>query len=110
MTTYEDLLKEADYNNLITKEKELPISKGRIKGNRIAIRKGLTEKEKKCVMAEELGHYYTGIGNILDQSNISNRKQELHGRIYSYNRLIGLTGIIEAYKHNCQTIDRKSVV
>lgn len=108
MTTYEDLLKEADYNNLITKEKELPISKGRIKGNRIAIRKGLTEKEKKCVMAEELGHYYTGIGNILDQSNISNRKQELHGRIYSYNRLIGLTGIIEAYKHNCQTISESA--
>ncbi len=104
MTTYEDLLMEADYHNLVTKEKELPISKGRIKGNRIAIKKGLTEKEKKCVMAEELGHYYTGIGNILDLSNVSNRKQELQGRIYSYNRLVGLMGIIDAYKHNCQSV------
>ena len=35
--TYEDLLIEADDNDLITKEKDLPVSKGRIKGNRIAI-------------------------------------------------------------------------
>ena len=57
MTTYEDLLMEADAQNLITKEKNLPVSKGRIKGNRIAIKKGLTEKEKKCILAEELGHH-----------------------------------------------------
>lgn len=102
--TYEQLLMEADANNLIAKEKKLPISKGRIKGNRIAIRNGLTEKEKKCVMAEELGHYYTGVGNILDQSSASNRKQELHGRIYAYNKLVGLMGIIDAYKNNCMNL------
>ena len=60
MTTYEDLLIEADNNNLITKEKPLRAHNGRIKGNRIAINSKLPEKEKKCVMAEELGHYYTG--------------------------------------------------
>lgn len=68
MITYEQLLMEADSNNLIAKEKKLPVSKGRIKGNRIAIKNGLTEAEKKCILAEELGHYYTGSGNILDQS------------------------------------------
>lgn len=101
MTTYEDLLMEAYDNDLITKEKSLRAHKGRIKGNRIAIRKDLTDKEKKCVMAEELGHYYTGSGNILDQSSVSNRKQELQGRIYAYNRLVGLMGIINAYKNHC---------
>lgn len=104
MTTYEDLLVEADKNMLITKEKILPISKGRIKGNRIAINKNLTEAEKKCVMAEELGHYYTGSGDILDQSITANRKQEFHGRIYAYNKLVGLMGIIDAHKHHCQSI------
>ena len=104
MTTYEDLLIEADNNELITKEKNLPISMGRIKGNRIAINKKLTEKEKKCVLAEELGHYYTGTGNILDQSSVSNRKQELYGRVYAYNKLIGLMGIIQAHKHHCQNL------
>lgn len=104
MITYEQLLMEADSKGLITKEKNLPISKGRIKGNRIAIKKGMTEKEKKCVMAEELGHYYTGTGDILDQSSVSNRKQEMHGRIYAYNKLVGLMGIIDAHKHHCQNL------
>ncbi len=108
MTTYEDLLIEADNNNLITKEKPLRAHNGRIKGNRIAINSKLPEKEKKCVMAEELGHYYTGSGNILDQSSISNRKQELHGRIYSYNKLIGLMGIVDAYKHHCWNLSESA--
>ena len=108
VTTYEDLLIEADNNQLIAKEKSLPISKGRIKGNRIAISKNLTEKEKKCVMAEELGHYYTGTGDILDQSSVSNRKQEHYGRVYSYNKLVGLVGIIDAYKHNCKNLSESA--
>ena len=102
MTTYDELLIEADANNLITKEKPLPISKGRIKGNRIAIRSGMTETEKKCVLAEELGHHYTAVGDILDQSSVANRKQEMRGRILAYNRLVGLRGIIDAYNHHCQ--------
>ena len=104
MTTYEQLLTEAADNNLIAKEKDLPISKGRIKGNRIAIQQNLTETEKGCVLAEELGHYYTGYGDILDQSSVSNRKQELQGRIYAYNKLIGLRGIINAYNNHCQSL------
>ena len=101
MITYEDILIEADANNLITKEKPLRAHKGRIKGNRIAVNGNLSEREKKCILAEELGHYYTGAGDILDQSSVSNRKQEQHGRIYAYNRLIGLMGIIDAYKNHC---------
>lgn len=104
MTTYEDMLMEADDNNIITKEKPLRAHKGRIMGNRIAINQNLTGREKKCVMAEELGHYYTGTGNILDQSSVSNRKQELYGRVYAYNKLIGLMGIIQAHKHHCQNL------
>lgn len=101
---YEELLIEADNNNLTVMEKALPISKGRIKGKRIAIRKNMTQAEKACVLAEELGHYYTAVGDILDQSSPANRKQELRGRIIAYNRLVGLRGIIEAYNHHCQDI------
>lgn len=100
--TYEELLIEADNNNLITKEKPLSISKERIKGNRIAIRSGMTETEKKCILAEELGHHYTAVGDILDQSSCANRKQEMRGRILAYNRLVGLRRIIDAYNHLCQ--------
>lgn len=104
MTTYEDLLIEADSNGLVTKEKDLRACDGRIFGNRIAIRKGLTEQEKKCVLAEELGHYYTGTGDMLDQSSVSNRKQERRGRIHAYNRLIGLAGIVEICRADCQSL------
>lgn len=108
MTTYNDLLIEADSNNLITKEKPLRANKGRIKGNRIAIKKDLTETEKKCVLAEELGHHYTAVGDILNQSSVENRKQELRGRILAYNRLIGLRGIIRAYHRHCQNISESA--
>lgn len=104
MTTYDDLLIEADNNNLITKEKPLRGNKGRIKGNRIAIKKDLTETEKKCVLAEELGHHYTAVGDILDQSTVENRKQEMRGRIVAYNKLVGLRGIVDAYLHHCQNL------
>ena len=101
--TYEDLLREADKNKLIAKEKKLPLSKGRIKGNKIAIRCEMSNIEKKCVLAEELGHYHTTVGGILDQSIAENRKQELHARVWAYNRLIGLSGILDVYKAGCKT-------
>ena len=101
--TYEELLIEADANNLTVKEKPLPISKGRIKGNRIAIRKDMTETEKACVLAEELGHYYSAVGNILDQSSIENRKQEMQGRILAYNKQVGLRGVTEEFLNDSLT-------
>ena len=33
-----------------------------------------------------------------------NRKQEYRARLWGYNRLIGLMGIINAYIHGCQTL------
>ena len=102
---YETLLKEADSLGLIVKEKPLQYNNGRIKGNRIAIRKDIeTTVEKACVLAEELGHHYTAVGDILDQSSAENRKQEMRGRIVAYNKLVGLRGIVDAYLHHCQNL------
>lgn len=103
--TYDELLKEAQDNNLIVKEKPLPISKGRIKGNRIAIKHNMTEIEKACVLAEELGHHYTAVGNILDQSTVENRKQEMRGRLVAYNKMVGLRGLVAAYNHHCCNLE-----
>ena len=101
---YDILLAEADKDNLITKEKPLKAYDGRIKGNRILIRKDMKTTQKSCVLAEELGHYHTTVGDILDQSNIENRKQEQHARAWAYNKMIGLVGIIKAYEHNCHSL------
>lgn len=102
--TYEELLMNADTEGLIVKEKPLLENDGRIKGTRIAIRKNIpTRKEKACILAEELGHHYTTVGNILDQSSISNRKQELRARMWAYNKQIGLLGIVKSYEYGCQS-------
>ena len=102
---YEDLLKEADKSNLIVKEKPLINNDGLISGNRIAIRKNIaTTTEKACVLAEELGHHYTTTGNILDQQNVVNAKQELHARTWAYNECIGLIGIVKAFESGCKSL------
>lgn len=100
---YETLLKEADSHHLTVKEKPLKQHDGLIIGNKIAIRKNIkTTAEKSCVLAEELGHHYTSSGNILDQSDAMNRKQEYRARLYGYNLKIGLMGIIQSYEHGCR--------
>ncbi len=59
--------------------------------------------EKACVLAEELGHYHTTVGNIIDMSDSQNRKQERQARLWGYNKLIGLTGIIQAFRAGCHS-------
>lgn len=101
---YEELLEEADSQGLIVKEKPLKYNNGRIKGKRIAIREDIdTTTEKACVLAEELGHHYTTVGNILDLEDPANRKQERRARLWGYDKLIGLSGIINAYEAGCRS-------
>lgn len=99
---YEELLIEADKNGLITKEKPLQAYNGRIKGNKILIRKDMNSTQKACVLAEELGHHYTTVGDILDQSITGNRKQEHRARVWAYRNAIGLSDLVSAYKRGCQ--------
>lgn len=101
--TYEELLQESLEQNLIVKEKELPGYKGRIYKNRVAIRKNMTTAEKSCVLAEELGHHHTTVGNILEQTDVSNCKQERLARLWAYNKQIGLSGIIQGYRAHCRS-------
>lgn len=103
--TYEELLKEADSESLIVREKNIPGYGGRIYKNRIAIHTNIdTDIEKACILAEELGHHYTTVGNILDQTNVSNCKQEQRARMWAYNKMIGLIGIINAFNNGCRNL------
>ena len=103
--TYEQLLTAADQEGLAVKEHPLADHDGLLSGNRIAIRKDIeTQAEKSCVLAEELGHHYTSSGDILDQKDIMNRKQEYRARLYGYNLKIGLTGLIRAYEAGCRNL------
>lgn len=107
MTTYDKLLDQADNENITVIENHCDFSGTNIKGlycdNFIALSKDLsTSVEKSCVLAEELGHHYTAVGDILNQSSAANRKQELRGRIFAYNKMVGLSGILDAFKAHCQ--------
>ena len=92
----------ADQEGLLVKEQPLTEHDGLIRGSHIAIRKDIeTQAEKSCVLAEEIGHYRTSSGNILDQNKEESRKQEYRARLYGYNLKIGLTGLISAYEAGC---------
>ena len=61
-----------------------------------------TTSEKTCILAEELGHYETSFGNILDQSVTSNRKQEYKARIWAYKKIISPEDLFSAFKSGCR--------
>lgn len=99
---YERLLNECTQCGIDVHEMDLA-TKGLYCDNVIAISKRIaTTAEKACVLAEELGHYYTSSGNILDQSKVENRKQEKKARRWAYENLVGIIKIIEAYKAGCR--------
>ena len=100
--TYEELLIEHDSLNILELDlSEVSGLKGLYYNGSVAIEQQLTSVEKTCVLAEELGHHYTSVGNILDMDISANRKQERQARLHGYNHLIGLTGLINAYEHGC---------
>lgn len=101
---YDNLLDEADKENIYVIENAKFQSKasGLINNDVIGINKNVrSSAQRSCILAEELGHYHTSSGNILNQSSVANRKQELHARAWAYNRLIGLYGIINAHRAGC---------
>ena len=100
---YEELLLEAEQHGITVKEKPLPLSDGLIKGHRIAIRQDIPTLAKKAdVLAEELGHYHTTVGNILDQTTTEARKQQRAARIWAYKLRIPLLDLVKAYKAHCR--------
>ena len=105
MNKTEELIEEAEAHGaeVIDWKFQTDRIKGLYADGVIAMSKDIdTNAERACVLAEELGHHLTASGGIIDQTDTSSRKQELKGRIWAYNRLIGLTGIINAYRAGCR--------
>jgi len=101
----EELREEARCNDVDVFD--MDFSSRKIKGlycdGSIALSKELNETERICVLAEELGHYYTSAGDIINQRDVRNYKQERTARIWAYDKLIGLTGIVSAYRAGCRS-------
>lgn len=102
---YETLLQEAHGERV--EVISIPL-KGRLKGlyydKTIAINKNIdTTVEKTCILAEELGHYYTTVGNIVDQKQVFNSRLERRARAWGYQRLVPLDKLILAYRQGVRT-------
>lgn len=105
MNAFEQLLSSSDKNIIVIEKNFKSKAKGLCKGNKIGISSTIdTSAEKSCVLAEELGHYYTTVGDIIDQSSAANRKQELRARLWAYNCQIGLRGIIKTFEQGCKNV------
>lgn len=100
-STYEDLLIEYD-DRVEVNEYQGLFHKGLYCNEIIAIRRELTETEKACILAEELGHYETTTGNILDQTLVLNQRQETRARRWAHVKLIPLSKIIECFEDGCR--------
>lgn len=98
MNSYEKLLNEAEQNNIIVREVNLKSdAKGLYIDGKIALNtsKLLTVAEKNCIMAEELAHHFSSYGNIIDDSDINNVKQERLARRLAYEKLVDLEKVAD---------------
>lgn len=74
-------------------------ARGMVYGNCIGLNRELkTTTEKICTLAEEIIHSQVNTGNILDQRNIQNVKQEHATRIALHKELASLHSIAELLK------------
>ena len=98
---YEKLLDEAVEHGITVIER-YPFQSPRIRGlcydKTIAISEQIdTEAERKVVLCEELAHALHSTGNILQDNRAERRTRE---RIFD--RLVGLSGLVEAYLAGCR--------
>ena len=93
MMKYESLLDE--YGALEVSEISMPFE-GLYYDGKVWIKKDLSSNKKACILAEEIGHHETTVGNILDQSQIGNMKQEYIARKWAYKKLLPLSSIRKA--------------
>ncbi|MFH5834589.1 ImmA/IrrE family metallo-endopeptidase [Proteiniclasticum sp. C24MP] len=86
----------------IVESYDFPVKKvkGILSGNQIILnmREIKNKAELNCILAEEVGHYHTASGDILDQNNIVKRKIELQGKKWAYQHLVPLEALIEGFE------------
>ena len=100
------LLTLAECEGIKIYEMELPENiKGLYYENSIAISKRLqTNTERKCILAEELGHYFTSIGDILNLKIESNRKQEIRARNWAIQKLVPFDDLVLAFQKGYESV------
>ncbi|MDT7019334.1 ImmA/IrrE family metallo-endopeptidase [Levilactobacillus namurensis] len=60
------------------------------------------EIDKRVILTEEFMHALTTVGVILDQQDLSNRKQELQARRLAYKTIISMDDLLHCYQMGLQ--------
>ena len=61
-----------------------------------------TTAERDCILAEEIGHHLTAVGDITGTSTDA-IKQERKGRTWAFETLLPFPDLVEAMTHGCTT-------
>lgn len=102
MNTAERLINDND--NLKYRYVRMPKKLGGLICNdQVFINKSANYVDQNEWLAEEIGHYQTSVGDIIDQSEAECRKQELIARQRAYTLLITLDGLLDCYKNGSDT-------
>lgn len=96
MSKYEELTEEIASYGVKVIEMRLGQDCGYCCNDVIFINETSTEKTKYCILAEEIGHYFTNYGNITNLSKIENIHQENKARAWAYEKLISPNSLIKA--------------
>ena len=102
MCKYDELLAEYD-GRLFISERNM-INDGLYGDGCVWIRSNMTCARKVCILAEEIGHYETSYGNILDQKDMNNVKQEVKARKWAFEKLISEEDIRRARDEGCREV------
>ena len=94
MTEYEKLL--AEYEHLDIQEKKGMLNEGLYSDGHIWIREDLSSSKKYCTLAEEVRYHETSAGDILDQNDLGNYKQECTARTWAYRKILPIEKILKA--------------
>ncbi|EGQ2797618.1 ImmA/IrrE family metallo-endopeptidase [Staphylococcus pseudintermedius] len=101
---YEDLLIENENIDVIETSSLPYFQSGLYYEGTIYIKENMSDYKKHETLAEEIAHHKITYGNILDQSNMLNRKFELKARRLANESVITLQGLINAFNYGVQNI------
>ena len=91
MSKYEALIAECE-EEVVIEERNMR-NDGLYADGFVWINGRLTSAAKVCILAEEIGHHMTSVGDILDQEDIDSYKQEHAARVWAYKKLLPIENI-----------------
>lgn len=88
---------------LAVHEEKMQCHDGLLIGRDIIIREDLPTLAKKTdVLAEEIAHAELTVGNILDQTDSNNRRQEHKARLRAAQMRVPLERLVDAFEAHCR--------